>query len=262
MTRVEDGDFGLSVMRFQQPLDLSSERHIHVDVDLKVSARRYFRFMLTPQLVKRTHDDRGGNVYPGQAIDVWIKGGGPETFVSRSANADFFGNNDFCDMSDMAASEKQDNVRMPVDLYVGRDHIKVYINGSLKGTCNFAPVAFSQAYLYLEQASYNPCKDGECAGNLQIFHWDNTAFDGPVLPKNGLTPAGMQDVVFNVYAQTSCTVKGVAATNAGNFKGYAWNTYVARMPIQSVSPSDVSCVDGDGGGFWDGAPHGFEVVKR
>ena len=31
-----------------------------------------------------------------------------------------------------------------------------------------------------------------------MFHWDNVAFDGPTLPMNSLTPAGSEDVVFNV----------------------------------------------------------------
>src|SRR4029079_5073433 len=182
----------LAMMRFWQPMVLSSERHIHADLDLKISTRRYVRFMITPQLVKRSHDDRGGNLYPGQAIDIWLKAGGPEGFVSRSPSGDFFSNSEFCDLEDFPDELKVDDVRRDVDLYVSRGGFRVFVDGVNYGSCSFPPVSFDRAYLYIEQASYNPCKDGECSDNLQTFHWDNTAFDGPSLGYNSLTPAGEQ----------------------------------------------------------------------
>ena len=77
--------------------------------------------------------------------------------------------------------------------------------------------------------NYNSCKAyyvegyatlAECQVAGNTFHWDNVAFDGPTLAVNSLTPAGSEDVVFNVWSAASCNVKGVAAQGSG--RNYVW----------------------------------------
>jgi hypothetical protein len=257
---VEDGSFGLAISRHHQPVDIpsSGERHITFEADLKTSARRYVRVMLSPDIALTATDDRDPSheFSPGRGLDLWLLNGlwfcsiypsHPDSGGCDSTGPRYYGT---------------DNVRDKVDIYVSRRHLRIVVNGQTYINEDIPDIGFSAGYLYMSQASYNPCKDGQCADNLQIFHWDNVAFDGPVLPRNSLTPAGMQDVVFNAYGQAGCTVKGVQATPVGVNQGFTWVAWTARMPIQSVSTVDVSCTNGSGGQFWDRVPRDFQVVKR
>lgn len=261
---VDDESFGVAIMRFQQPFDFAGRTgRIHFDVDLKTSNRRYIRMTLSPELTKRGVDDRGGELYPKRALDLWFKNGGIIA-MTYSPN----GPQNINDLADAENTSEPyigvDNVRDHVEVYVSRSRIRVVVNGTQAMDQGIADLGFDQAYLYLQQASYNPCKDGECDPKQQTFHWDNVAFDGPVLANNGLTPAGYRDIVFNVYGAAACSVKGIAADNAGAVLGYAWSTWRARLPDDGspVGPGDVAC-SGDAGNFgqWDGVPHGFEVVR-
>lgn len=259
-SNVEDGSFGLAISRHHQPIDIPTvgERHIHLEVDLKVSARRYLRIMLSPDVALTGTDDRdpAGEYSPGRGLDLWQLNG--NWFCSIYPT---FNDANACDGRGRRYYGV-DNVRDLIDVYVRRDHLRIIVNGETFIDEAIPDIGFSTGYLYLGQASYNPCKDGQCADNLQIFHWDNVAWDGPVLPRNGLTPAGFQDVVFNAYGQIGCTVKGVQAQPVGIVQGFTWVAWVARMPVQSVATTDVVCVDGSGGQFWDGVPRTFQIVKQ
>jgi hypothetical protein len=260
-SQIEDGSFGIAMARHHQPIDLTAERRIHFEIDLKTTARRYVRLMLSPDVTKSMVDDRDppNEFRPAKALDIWFING---TFVGSVYPGSPDGGAFFVQTPRYYGT---DNVRDIVDVYVTRTHVRVVVNGTTYVNENIPNVGFNQAYVYLSQASYNPCKDGECAQNLQVFHWDNFAFDGPVLADNSLVPAGQQDVVFMAYGQSSCQVKGVNAVPSSPYTGFTWISYVARMPVQAVSPADVSCTDGSGGQFWNDTgrtPFDFEIVKR
>jgi hypothetical protein len=259
MTVIEDGQFGMGVLRLQQPFDFAGrEGHVHFDIDLKTSARRYVRFMLSPDLTKVLTDDRQADqVRPADAFDLWFVNG---TFLGRVYrggseqggfniwNPRYYG---------------QDNVRDSVDVYVTRNHVRILVNGEQFVSESVPDMGFDRAYVYLLQVSYNPCKDGECSENLQMFHWDNVAFDGPVLARNSLTASGRRDVVFNAYSADSCSVNGVAAAPAGLATWGHWMTWVANLPDDgtSVGVGNISC---DYSFSQDGSqvPRGLEIVKR
>lgn len=70
-TQVKDGNFGMAILRQQEPFDFAGRTgHMHIDVDLKSSARRYVRFTFSPELTKTSVDDRGGYPKPSNALDI------------------------------------------------------------------------------------------------------------------------------------------------------------------------------------------------
>ena len=76
MTRMEDGQFGMVVMRQQHPFDFAGRTgHIHFDVDLKTQERRYPRLVLSPQLTKTAVDDRNNNPATAQSFEIWFRNG-------------------------------------------------------------------------------------------------------------------------------------------------------------------------------------------
>lgn len=233
-TAMEDGGFGTAMLRVHQPVDLTSERHIHLDVDMKGRTRNYFRVMLSPELTKRDVDDRSGSPFPNTFIQAWFRNGNIEGSICRNGVCDGNPSYPWGDAFGLLRSWEPvfspDNVRVPIDIYVSQTSIRIYINGIEKANGSFAPLGFNAAYLYLSQVSYNPCKDGQCAPADQVFHWDNVAFDGPVLGHNSLTPAGSRDVAFNAYGATSCAVRGTPATPVGPAEEFNWVTWVARIP--------------------------------
>jgi len=258
-TIIDDETFGIGILRLHQPFDFANrEGHARFDVDLKTSARRYVRFMLSPELTKSGTDDRNAARRPGNAFDLWfIDGKFYGQVYKNGGTTDAF----FIDWPRYYGAE---NVRDRVDVYITRTHLRLTINGTEFVNQNIPDVGFDRAYMYLSQASYNPCKDGECSEAQQTIHWDNIAFDGPILPKNSLTPVGKRDIVYNIMSATSCTVKGTPATRIGGYQWGAWVTWVARLNDDgsSVSANDISCT-------WDTSmpagesniPRGFEIVK-
>ncbi|MDE3095515.1 MAG: hypothetical protein KGK07_05900 [Chloroflexota bacterium] len=284
MTSMADSNFGEIILRLHQPFDFAGRTgHIHFDVDTKTSARRYVRLTLSPELFKRGTDDRQNTTvpYPPDALDIWLKGGpsGQNVIVTKYTNGSCGGG--YClgnvalvpDWSGFPTGF--DNVRDHVDVYVSRTHLKVVVNGTVYLDTAMPDLGFDRTYVYLQQASYNPCKDGtggappevwpngilnQCTVAAQQVHWDNFAFDGPVLPTNSLTPAGREDVVFNAYSATSCTVKGVPAQSVGPTSDYAWITWTARLPAGTpVTVGDIACrysfvADGSD------VPRGLEIV--
>lgn len=259
MTVIEDPQFGIGVLRLVQPFDFAGrEGHVHFDIDLKTGTRRYVRFMLSPELTKSVTDDREMDVTrPDNAFDLWFVNGTFEGKVYRGgAEVDSFG-------VDWPRYYGIDDVRDAVDIYVSRTRVRVLVNGETYVDESMADIGFDRAYVYLSQVSYNPCKEGECAANLQQFHWDNVAFDGPALRWNSLTPAGSRDVVFNAYSATACRVRGVEADPAGAPSWGRWITWVARLPDDGsgVGPQDVSC-DHDYVKGNSNTPRDFEVVRQ
>jgi hypothetical protein len=272
-TVVEDSQFGMTMVRMHQPFDFANrEGHLHFEVDLKGSHRRYVRLMLSPVVTKTLVDDRQDLARPCPALDIWF-------YSSRFLGNRYGGSGSNCtgtvygnQFFPFEEYHGTDNVRDLIDVYVTRTNVRILVNGVTFVDAPVQDLGFDRAYVYLSQVSYNPCKafqdEGfpqyECTTPAQVFHWDNVAWDGPVLARNSLTPAGMQDVVFNVYGALSCTVKGVAAPRVGPDKDYQWLTYTARMPVQAVTEDDVQCTGDFGSGFQqtDGRPRGFEVIKR
>lgn len=295
-SQVEDGDFGIAINRITQPIDFTGRTgHIHFDVDLKTSARRYVRMMLSPQLTKMVVDDRGDNARPCPALDLWFINGSIKSNEYKggagNCSGSIYGN--VFDSPNGYRYYGTENIRDHIDVYVSRTHLKVTITHPDNKTIDvpwdgvIPDVGFEQAYLYLVQASYNPVKDsplGDSHGTIaaeaypesQIFHWDNVAFDGPALPNNYFTPIGSRDVMFNVYGAMNCTVAGVAARavstpfeSSSGYHGYGWLSWIARLPDDgtSVSRSDVKCSGGGSGdptgfNFFDGVPRSFEVVRQ
>ncbi len=280
MVKFEDSTFGTSELRLKQPIDLTARTgHIHFDVDLKTAARRYLRMTLSPEISKRGTDDRGGGIpaYPANAFDVWMQGG-PDTAYNFIGHKQTNGQVSckFCFSSSFDAGvtgkHAYDNVRNSVDVYLSRTHIKITVDNQTMTDQAIPDIGFDKAYIYFGQASYNPCKDNssgtfqeiyptgtldQCSMAANMFHWDNLAFDGPVLPKNGLTPSGSEDVAFNAFSVGTCgnwescyvpgktgdcKVKGVAAVPNGLADWNAWVTWVARLPANTaVTSSDITC---------------------
>jgi hypothetical protein len=260
-SEVEDGNFGAAVMRQHQPFDFAQrEGHVHFEVDLKTSARRYVRLTLTPELFITGTDDRSGQGRPCPALDIWFQNGGEKinSYPASCPADDIYGS---VLTQDANGFEGQDNVRNLVDVYVSRTHVRIVVDGQAQVDVSMPDIGFDRAYVYLSQNSYHPVKDGEGAPNLQIFHWDNVAFDGPVLADNALTPAGYQDVMFNVFGADACSVNGIGGASAGPPTPYTWITWRVRMPVQTVDPSAARCSGPDGFEFWDGVPRSFEVVR-
>lgn len=260
-SNVEDGSFGQALTRHKQPMTIPATgcRNIHFEADLKVSARRYVRIMLSPNVTKTITDERdpSNEFAPLKALDIWFLNGTfqvsvnpthPDGAAASSSSPRYFG---------------RDNIRDLIDVCINQTHVRIVINGITFLDRAIPPVGFDAGYLYLSQVSYNPCKDNECADNLQIFHWDNVAFDGPKLARNALTPLGYQDVTFTAYGQASCTVKGVPASPQGVVQGFTWLTWSARMLVQDVAPSDVRCTNAGGGQLWPGRrPMDLEIVTQ
>jgi hypothetical protein len=244
-TAVEDGAFGQALLRLQRPFDFAGrEGHVHFDADLKVSERRYLRLTLSPDLTKRGSDDRSGDsLYPANALDIWFKGGFTGTLIRNGSCGDgyCFGNAFKVQPADSYFGT--DNVRDHIDVHVTRSSVRIIVNGQEWVNRALPDIGFDRAYVYLSQVSYNPCKDDQCSSAEQIFHWDNVAFDGPLLARNGLTPTGQRDIVFNAYSATECSVRGVPAQASGPVQDYTWVTWVARLPDDgsAAGPADVAC---------------------
>ncbi|HEX5478160.1 MAG TPA: hypothetical protein VFY79_00420 [Dehalococcoidia bacterium] len=271
MTRIEDGQFGMVVMRQQYPFDFAGRTgHIHFDVDMKTLERRYARVVLSPDLTKVGIDDRHMLPVADQALDIWFRNG---TFQGRITNGNSVSDDIVNSCNGCGARYYgTDNARDSVDVYVSRTHLRILVNGQTEVDKDIPDIGFDRAYVYLEHVNYNSCKAFEIEGYATIaecqlagntFHWDNVAFDGPSLPRNGLTPAGSEDVAFNAFGQASCKVKGVAAMSPEPSQ-YLWTSWVARLPAgTAVSPSDVVCTPSSNGGQWyRGTPMGFEVVQQ
>ncbi len=259
MTVVDDETFGMGVLRVRQPFDFAGRTgHIHFDADLKTSARRYIRLMLSPDITKTVTDDREPNVTkPETALDIWLYNG---TFVGHVTRG---GSRAGGFSVDWPRHYGTDDVRDAIDVYVSRNHVRVLVNGVTYVDTGIADLGFDRAYVYLSQVSYNPCKDGECSQNLQVWHWDNIAFDGPWLPINGLTPRGTRMVAFNAFSALNCSVRGVAAASTGALSWGRWVTWVAALPSDGspVGPGDVSCAydfSQDG----SDRPRGFEIISQ
>jgi hypothetical protein len=257
MTRMEDGNFGMAVLRFHRPFDFTARTgHLRFDVDLKTSARRYVRVMLSPELTKALTDDRQAqDRRPGTALDIWYRDGHFTVTTTRGGSIT-------TDTVSSASYFGMDDVRDTVDVYVSRGSVRLDINGQTQFSQPIADLGFEQAYVYLSQVSYNPCKDNECSEREQIFHWDNVAFDGPRHTTNALTPAGFRDVIFNVFRATSCTLGGLGAAPVGADPTGSWTTFRVRMPDDGtpVDASQIGCsreVEREG---WN-AVQGLEVVR-
>jgi hypothetical protein len=258
MTVIEDSQFGLGVLRLHQPFDFAGrEGRIHFDVDLKTSARRYVRLTVSPELTKVLTDDRAKqHRRPENGFDLWfVNGRFYGSVIKNGSEVDSF--------FPYTTYYGQDNVRDKVDVYTSRNRIRVVVNGNQLINEAVTDLGFDRAYVYLTQASYNPCKDGECSENLQMFHWDNVAFDGPVLGKNSLTPAGSRDVLFNAYRADSCRVKGVNADPVGSGWAGSRVTYRVRLPDDGtpVGIGDINCSYNFVQGGSD-TPTAFEIVRR
>jgi hypothetical protein len=270
MTRMEDGQFGMVVMRQQHPFDFAGRTgHIHFDVDLKTQERRYPRLVLSPQLTKTAVDDRNNVPATAQSFEIWFRNGTFQGKMSKGGQlVDLFPSCNGCGPRYYGS----DNTRDSVDVYISRTHVKIVVNGNTEVDTDIPDIGFDQAYVYLDHLNYNSCKAyaqegyatvAECQVDGNMFHWDNVAFDGPTLPINSLTPAGSEDVVFNAWSAASCTVKGVQAQGSG--LDYVWQTWVARLPAGTpVAAADVKCDGGGNGGFhwYRGAPMGLEIVHQ
>lgn len=262
-TAMEDETFGVALLRNTQPFDFANrEGRIHMDVDLKVSGRRYIRVMLSPQVTKGVVDDRSGRAVPTKALDIWFVNGGISVQNYKSANDSIYEGASVAG-HDWPPYIGKENVRDKVDIYVKRNNIRVSINGNQQFSQAIPDIGFDRAYVYLVQASYNPCKDGECSLEEQVFHWDNFAFDGPKLAENSLTPAGSRDIVYNARGALNCTVKGTAATRLANHSWGTWLPWTVRLPDDGtpVSTNDISCNFEGGVASTPGDYQFFEVVK-
>jgi len=297
-------NFGDALIRVQQPFDFAGRTgHIHYDVDLKNRPRGYTRLTLSPELTKRGIDDRYSatgvyRAYPANGLDIWLQGSQEgagsnlSVVVTEMKNGGCGAGYCYGGVANTVTSypSGHNNIRDGVDVYVSRTHLRIVVDGTQVFDSAIPDIGFDRSYVYFQQAQYNPCKEGpwpgevwpngtldQCSMAAQMFHWDNIAFDGPTLPKNSLTPAGSEDVVFNAFSVSTggmwnlngpngktgdCTVKGVPASPNGVGTPGNWITWTARLPANTpVSASDVNCVYS-----WPTSGispvQGFEVVQQ
>jgi hypothetical protein len=128
------------------------------------------------------------------------------------------------------------------DIYLSRTRVRIAIDGKEIASQGLDDIGFDRGYVYVHQLAYNPVKDGYSGKAVNTFLWDDIAFDGPVVPKNSLTPAGKKDVLFRAYAKAGCTVRGVPAF--GPIKQNSlWDTWHVQFDASApaITAADMSC---------------------
>ncbi|MGE4131806.1 MAG: hypothetical protein AB7F86_09205 [Bdellovibrionales bacterium] len=245
----EDGGFGLNVLRVERPFDITNrEGRIHFRTQLKGHGRMKQTVHFTPTANNTLPDLRfpefSIDLAPALTIQFQGDGGWPFeilTFKNGAVNKmeHVDGPFEYIGFKDFNPENQYD-----IDIYVSRTRVRILMNGIQIFNQPFN-IEFNVGYVYFAQLAYNPVKDnsperntvGE-AGNR--FLWDNFAFDGPVWPKNGLTPENKKVILFRAYEKASCTVKGIPAEIPFALQGYdTWRVELDRsLPI---GIADIRC---------------------
>jgi hypothetical protein len=154
-----------------------------------------------------------------------------------------------------------------VDVYLSRTRLRILLDGNQVHDQPLPDLGFDRGYVSFAQLAYNPVKDGYPGQAGNRFLWDNLSFDGPSLPKNSLTPADKQDVLFRAFNKSSCTVRGLAADGPINpSNNWIFDTWHVRLDVNAapVTLGDIQCVarTNDSAPFNNPAIGDIEVIKR
>jgi hypothetical protein len=281
----EDSGFGMNVLRVQQPFDFANrEGHIHYTSDLRGHLRMHQAVHITPAISNSLPDLRFINVLEalnmGSAISIDFVGDGGEPFnITQWKNG-----------QNLTPGSPQLHAYGPfvvypaplttfvkgtphdVDIYITRTRLRLLVDGVQVFNQTIPDLGFDRGYVYFGQLAYNPHKDGYEGQAGNRFMWDNFAFDGPSLPKNSLTPADKQDILFRAFNKASCTVRGVSAdgpifprASPNNLPANIYDTWHVQLPLTDppVTLSDILCVSSGGTPSLGQASIGdIQVVKR
>ena len=252
----EDGGFAMDVARVEQPFDFENrEGRVHYRSSMQGHGRMHQNVHISPVISNTLPDLRiaeGPRNGDGIDIDFVGEGGWPFTIIVwRDGRKDYLSHAD--GPIGTASGEQQD-----IDIYVSKTHLSVHVDGvEVFDSSNHADedgspypgLGFERGYVSFSQLAYNPCKDGYCGDAPNTFLWDNLAFDGPSLPKNGLTPVGKKEVLFRAWNKQSCTVKGINADGPVDKKFMIDNWQVQVDAGATITYDDIDCVaraDGSG----------------
>jgi len=285
MLNPEDSGFGMNVLRIEQPFDFAGrEGHIHYTSDMRGHLRMHQSVHVGPAISNSMPDLRFVNVLEalnaGSAIDIDFVGDGGEPFNITlwqngqnltPGNPLFHAYGPFSTYASPLSNFIKGNVH-DVDIYLARAHLRVKVDGVEVFNQVIPDLGFDRGYVYFAQLAYNPAKDGYVGDAANRFMWDNLAFDGPSLPKNSLTPADKQDILFRAFNKASCTVRGVPAdgpifprVNPSNLPANIFDTWHVQLPLTDppVTVSDIQCVSLGGTPSLGQADIGnIEIVKR
>ncbi|HSI04591.1 MAG: hypothetical protein ACAI38_23125 [Myxococcota bacterium] len=258
----EDGGFAMNVLRVEQPFDFENrEGRVHYRSSMQGHGRMHQDIHITPTISNTLPDLRFvDKPRDGDAIDIDFVGDGgwPFTIVVWRDGAKAY----------LAHANGPigvtSGVQQDIDVYVSRSHLSVRVDGVEvfdsdehpgEDGAPFPDLGFTRGYVHFAQLAYNPVKDGYYGDAPNTFLWDDLAFDGPSLPRNGLTPVGKKEVLFRAWNKASCTVRGLAADGpvAGGWYIDTWHVQVDAG--QAIAMDDITCIaNPDGSGQPDPFP--------
>ena len=237
----EDSGYGMAVMRMERPFDFSGrEGRIHYRSDLKGQPRMLQVMYLSPTLSNTLPDLRISEaIDAGPALSVTYYGGNGQPFAvirwQDGAPAQTL-----LVQGDLGITRGN---LYDVDIFVTRASARVLIDGESVFDAALDDLGFDRGYVYFAQVANDPAKDGFVGDEVNRIIWDELAFDGPLLPRNSLTPADKQDVLFRAWDAAACTVRGVSAQGPFTPPVLLFDTWRVRLDREApeVLVSDISC---------------------
>ena len=223
----EDAGYGMDVLRFQRPFDFAGrEGHIHFRSDLKGQPRILQVVHVSPMISNTLPDLRNAiAVNTSPAFTVTYFGGVGQPFAIQTwrdgAQAELL-----LYQGDLGITA---GAMYDVDIHVSRTSVRLLVDGELLVDEPLDDLGFDRGYVYVAQVSNDPAKDGIIGADANRLRWDDFAFDGPVLPRNALTPLDKQDVLFRAWDAASCTVRGVAAAGPSSPPFTMYNTWLVQL---------------------------------
>lgn len=244
----EDAGYGMDVLRFERPFDFAErEGHIHYRSDLKGHPRMHQTVHVSPMISNTLPDLRANDaVNESLALTVdFIGGDGIQPFSVISWKDGEPQQVVYADGPlELTPGELHD-----IDVYVSRTRTRLLLDGASVLDEALEDIGFDRGYVYFGQIANDPVKEGYSGDAANRFLWDDLAFDGPLLPRNSLTPADQQDVLFRAWNATACSVRGLAADGPvlPLAFDYVYNTWHVQLDGDEppVGVSDISCSQTD-----------------
>jgi len=245
----EDSGFGLNVLRVERPFDFTNrEGRIHFRAQMKGHTRMKQTIHISPVSNNTLPDLRFPefNINLAPALTIQFQGDGGWPFEIMTFKNGAVNKMEHVDgpMTNRGITNFNRENSYDIDIYVSRSRVRIVMAG-VEIFNKAMTVEFEVGYVYFGQLAYNPVKDDSpglrTVGEMgNRFLWDNLAFDGPVLQKNGLTPADKKVILFRAYMKGSCTVRGAQAEVPFVFQGYdTWRIEVDRSV--PVGIGDIRC---------------------
>ncbi len=248
----EDAGYGMDVLRLERPFDFAGrEGHIHFRSDLRGQPRILQVVHVSPELSNTLPDLRNNvAVNAGPALTVTYFGGVGQPFLvfiwRDGAVVQVL---DYSGDLGLVAGNLYD-----VDIFIARDHTRILVDGATTLDEAHEDIGFDRAYVYIGQVSNDPVKDGIVGDAANRLLWDDIGFDGPRLPRNGLTPIDKQDVLFRAWDALGCSVRGVTAVGQTEPIFILYDTWRVQLDASepAVEVGEITCTRGNGvGTFMD-----------